>query len=114
MIIPEITNLDFFRATDREQCGVIIVKHHRAKVVETRNCADEDHDYAISMDDFLEVQGLIEGTGYEVVGFFHTHLPEDSDEPSLNDLEGAEIFPDFLNCVYQPTTGGMTWYGANL
>lgn len=114
MSIPEfIENLGDFRATDREQCGVIIAKNRRAKVIETRNAAtDPVMDYAVTMDDFNGVLGLIEGTGYEVVGFFHTHLPEDTDEPSNNDLEGAEIFPDFLNCVYHPASGGTTWYGG--
>lgn len=113
MLPNVITNLGDFRATDREQCGVIIAKNGSAKVVEVKNAApDPTLDYIITMDDFNGVLGLIEGTGYEVVGFFHTHLPHDTDEPSDNDIEGSQIFPDFLNCVYHPASGGLTWYGG--
>lgn len=114
MSIPRlIENLGDFRATDREQCGVLIVKNHVAKIIECRNvAADPVMDYAITMDEYTEVLGLIDGTGYEVLGFFHTHLPHDSDDPSENDLDGAQIFPDYLNLVYKPDTGDMTWYGG--
>lgn len=112
-MIPRILNLGEFRATDREQCGIIIAKGHNAHVIETQNVArDPKHEYIVTMDDYNAVTGLIEGTEYRIVGFFHTHLPDDNEEPSQNDLDGARIFPNYMNCVYHPASGEYTWYGG--
>ena len=115
--LPTIVNLGSFRATDREQCGVIVIKRRwereKARVIETPNSApDPVNNYAITVDDYNEVLELIEGTEYEVIGFFHTHLEGCTAEPSENDLKGASLYPDYLNCVYKPATGEMTWYGG--
>ncbi len=118
MLIPEvIENLDEFRATDREECGVLIAKGERyksAKIIRCQNVAVSDGDYAVSMDDYLRVQGMVEGTKYRAIGFFHTHLAKHHPSPSKMDVEGASIFPEFINCVYHPASGKTAWYGTNL
>lgn len=102
--------LENFRATDREQCGIIIRDSEKMWVVEVENVADNDDDYAITVIDFHNVYSTLE-EGEEIVGFFHTHLPHHSVEPTSADYEGASLFPGLTNLVYKPDTNECVWYG---
>lgn len=113
MFIPRVA-LARFRSVVCEQCGIVIGKGDEiVRVVKVRNFAAEiaADKYAISMDDFLRVQNEL-SDGEFVVGFLHTHLPEDTPYPSDADFEGCEIFPHFLNFVYHPASGITTMYGS--
>lgn len=112
MEIPQ-SELAQFQATDREQCGVMLESEDGTiRVVEIPNRADDNVEgYAIQVSDVLEVLKDL-AAGEVILGFLHTHLPHHPPTPSDDDFEGAEICPEFLNCVYQPSSGSLIWYGA--
>lgn len=109
MEIPQ--GLSKFRATDREECGVIIEASDRTYIVKVPNHATRDDDYAIVLSDVQNVQAVL-AEDEQVIGFFHTHLPQHSVEPSDADLDGAEVFPGVNNLIYKPDTGETSWYGV--
>lgn len=82
-----------------------------SRVVKIENVAVSDSDYAILMKDFQEVQDGLE-PGETITGFFHTHLPQHSCEPSDRDFDGAVLFPEFTNLIYKPDTKEHVWYGV--
>lgn len=101
-----------FRATNREECGLIIEAPGRGSwVVKVPNHAERDDDYAILVDDCKNVSDVL-ADDETIVGFFHTHLPHHSIEPSDADLDGAELFPGLNNLIYKPDTGEHQWYGV--
>lgn len=110
-------NLADFRATDREQCGIIVgVVRGRVRVatriVEVPNVAENPQDdYAILASDLRNVEKSL-NKGEAIVGFFHTHCDWHDIRPSANDYAGAALFPDFLNLIYKPSTGEKVWYRA--
>lgn len=109
-VIPE-KDLATFRATDREQCGVIVVSGKQiSRVVHVRNVAEGNDDYAILMVDLLEVEASLTDAE-RVLGFLHTHLSRHDPSPSDRDFEGSTLFPTYTNCVYHPSTGSLSWYG---
>jgi proteasome lid subunit RPN8/RPN11 len=63
------------------------------------------------MSDFRRVEKSL-APDEVIVGFFHTHLPHHTANPSKNDYEGAKVFPEFLNLIYKPDTGEIAWYRA--
>lgn len=109
MDIPE--GLSKFRATDREECGLIIQAADRSYVVRIPNRATGDSDYVITMQDVNKVAEVL-ADDEMIVGFFHTHLPHHKCEPSDADLDGAELFPGINNLIYKPDTGETRWYGV--
>lgn len=112
-------NLADFRATDREECGILVGRRRGRERIATRIvkvpnlAADPSEDYAISMDDLRRVEKSL-APGEVIVGFFHTHLAHHPAEPSDNDKAGARIFPQFLNLIYKPSTGELVWYRATI
>jgi proteasome lid subunit RPN8/RPN11 len=116
----EADNLDLsaFPVTDAEECGIVIGRMRDGKriphrIVKVRNyAADPTEDYAVAM---LDLQKTIRGLDDDehVIGFFHTHLSDHLSSPSKNDFAGAKIFPNFINLVYKPSTGEMTWYSSS-
>ena len=108
--IPE-KDLTTFRATNREQCGVVVAKGNQiVRVERVRNVAASNDDYAITMEDLHRVEASLTDAE-RVLGFFHTHLAHHDPGPSDRDFEGSEIFPEFTNFVYHPATGSLSWYG---
>lgn len=103
--------LEVFRATHREECGLIVKTASGSRVVQVENVAVNDNDYAILMQDVEEIQKCLE-PGETITGFFHTHLPHHSCEPSDRDFDGAALFPEFTNLIYKPDTGEYVWYGC--
>lgn len=109
-VIPE-KDLLMFRATDREQCGVIVVSGNRiVRVVQVRNVAEGNDDYAILMSDLQEVEASLTDAE-RILGFLHTHLAHHDPSPSDRDYEGSTRFPGYTNCVYHPSTETFSWYG---
>lgn len=104
--------LDKFRATDREECGIIISNEDLLYIVKVPNVAANDGDYAITLESMQEVESNLD-EGEKVAGFMHTHLPHQSCEPSTTDLNGARIFPGLRSLVYKPSTGELRWYAAD-
>lgn len=99
-----------FQSAQREQCGIVIAVGEKiTRIVEVTNYAPHDDNYAISMDDLHRVSSSLQGRE-RVVGFLHTHLPDDTEFPSDTDFQGAEIFPDYLNFVYHPASGRYSEY----
>ena len=100
-----------FRATDREECGVIVRDKERTYVLKVPNHAERDEDYVILLDDVNRIKEFLDD-GEEVVGFVHTHLSGHKLEPSDQDLSGSEIFPSMLHLIYKPATEETLWYGV--
>jgi proteasome lid subunit RPN8/RPN11 len=106
--------LELFTATDREECGIILGTIRNGmrlaeKVIKVKNHARKRDDYAIKARDLLGVLNSPDNAPYVFIGFLHTHLPDHDPRPSDRDFKGARIV-DGLNCVYQPSTGLLTWY----
>lgn len=109
-MIPE-KDLATFRATNREQCGVIVVSGNQiVRVEHVRNVAESNEDYAILMGDLRKVESSLTDAE-RILGFLHTHLAHHDPSPSDRDYEGSKIFPTYTNCVYHPSTGSLSWYG---
>jgi proteasome lid subunit RPN8/RPN11 len=105
--------LSKFVVTDREQCGILVEEiTGDIKIVEVPNSADRGSDYAILMSDFKRVIDDL-AMGESVVGFFHTHLQNHDKEPTDADFEGADLFPQYNNCIYKPDTKEIIWYGGS-
>lgn len=103
--------LEKFRATDHEECGLLIERDGETYLVKVPNRAEQPSEYAIILSDVNNVQSVL--TDDEIiVGFFHTHLPRHSINPSDADLDGAENFPGMNNLIYKPNTGELKWYGV--
>lgn len=110
-------DLSEFRATDREECGILVGvmrdgKRLATRVVKVHNYAEGPNDYGIGAPDFERVIREL-GDGEHVIGFLHTHLPHHKPMPSAMDFLGARIIPDFINLVYKPSTGEMCWYSSS-
>lgn len=105
-----ISNLSDFQVIDREQCGVLIETQKEIRVVELENYHPSPESYAIRILDVENAKrNLMFGEAF--IGFFHTHLKHHDPQPSDEDFDGAHKFPDMQNCVYQPATGSLIWYG---
>lgn len=102
--------LQKFQAADREQCGVLIETSKGIRIVEVFNAHGCPESYAIRLADYNTVESCLP-KGEKIHGFFHTHLAHHNAKPSDDDLNGAALNPKLANCVYQPSTGIVTWYG---
>jgi proteasome lid subunit RPN8/RPN11 len=109
MDIPK--GLRKFRATDREECGLIIEGKDRTYVVKVPNRSERDDSYVIIRSDISRVEAVL-SDDERIVGYFHTHLPNHPCEPSNADLESAEKFPGINHLIYKPTTKETQWYGV--
>ena len=107
------SGLGKFQVTDREECGLIIHTGNDALyVVRVPNRAENPDDYQIIKSDFDKVQNVL-SPDESIVGIMHTHLAEHDCEPSDTDFEGAELHPEWMHLIYQPSTGKSQWYGAD-
>jgi proteasome lid subunit RPN8/RPN11 len=105
MEIPS-RELAIFRATDREQCGVVVKKEDgELRVVEVPNVSQNPEDFAIRQSD---VDAISLAAGEVIFGLLHTHLPHHSPYPSDLDFHGAHS--QLWNYVYHPVTGSLVWH----
>lgn len=102
--------LSKFQTTDREQCGILIETPKGIRIVEVPNADRRPESYAIRISDMEAVRNSLPRSEI-VIGFFHTHLSHHDPRPSDRDFGGAKRFPTMYNCVYQPASGSLIWYG---
>lgn len=110
--------LEKFQVTDREECGVIIERHDEGEpklcyVVKVPNRSENPSDYVIMSSDVGNVQNVL-SESERIVGFMHTHLEHHKCEPSDTDIDGAALFPEMENLIYQPSTKKFCWYGPEV
>lgn len=109
--------LDKFLVSDREECGLIIRRMDEDGVmfyvVKIPNHAEQDGDYEIHLHDVERVESVLTDDE-SVYGFMHTHLAHHDCEPSDHDFEGAALFPEMENLIYQPSTKKFVWYGPEV
>lgn len=102
-----------FRLTAQEECGVVVTNHEdrMTYILRVPNRATNPDDYVIFSADVAAVEAVL-SEGEEITGFMHTHLPQHRCEPSKSDFEGAALFPEMVNLIYQPSTEDICWYNA--
>lgn len=105
------SELSKFQATDREQCGILIETKTGIRIAQIKNSDMSPESYAIKMSDLKKLKNKLP-VGEFFIGFFHTHLPQHDPRPSDRDFDGATLFPDAINAVYQPSSGSLVWYGG--
>jgi proteasome lid subunit RPN8/RPN11 len=106
-----------FQVTDREECGLVVKREAEDEtmfyVVRIPNHAAAADRYEIWQEDVDRVKAVL-SEDESVYGFMHTHLPNHDCEPSDHDFEGAGLFPEMENLIYQPYTGHFVWYGPEV
>ena len=109
--------LEKFQVTDREECGLVICRTDELAdflyVLKIPNRAIRPEDYAIFAEDVERVRSVL-SDDESIIGFMHTHLAHHDCEPSDRDFEGAALFPEMENLIYQPSTGKWVWYGPEV
>ncbi|MFE9742942.1 Mov34/MPN/PAD-1 family protein [Streptomyces sp. NPDC006477] len=108
----ELRGLSRFRGTSHEECGLIVHRRGKLRVVKVKNSAkNRRENYRITRLIIAIAKAKL-GPGEQIVGFLHTHLPHHPAYPSSHDLLGAAGNPKALHVVYKPSTGEITWYEA--
>jgi hypothetical protein len=103
--------LEKFQVTDHEECGLIVTNDEgMLYVVKTENHASDRHTYEIWITDLQKVEEVL-SPDERIVGFLHTHLSDDTCEPSDVDLDDAAASPNYEHMVYHPASGEFCWYG---
>lgn len=103
--------LEKFRATDREECGVVVENDGLLYVLRVPNRAEHNEDYVILKSDVDKVKAVL-APDEKIIGFFHTHLPHHPCDPSDRDFDGAQLNPEMQNVIYKPDTDEICWYGG--
>lgn len=108
--MAELHGLSSFGGASFEQCGLIIEKDGKRRVVKVQNSAENrQENYEITKLSIAIVTAKLR-TGEKIVGILHTHLSHHSAEPSPEDWQGASENPGVLHAVYKPSTGELVWY----
>ena len=109
--------LEKFQVTTHEECGLIVRRIEEPLdfiyILKIPNRAHHPSDYAIFAEDVERVREVL-SDGESIIGFMHTHLAHHECEPSDRDFEGAALFPEMENLIYQPSTGKWVWYGPEV
>ena len=91
----------------REGCGVIAIVKGEKKWFPCKNVAEEDNDFIISSEDYLEIVKR-----YDIFAIVHSH-PDASNEPSETDINYCNAmgipywiysFPDMELNIVEPKT----------
>ena len=96
---------------DVEQCAVLVSEDggRTFDLVEVRNIhTDPTQFFAISK---REVEGwLADHPTFQLIGFLHTHLPDDPEVPSDADMEWMQHHPTMWGAVLHTGTRVLTWF----
>lgn len=102
---------DTFTRTDIEQCGILVSDDggQTFTVVEMPNRHPDPANYfQVHWNDYD--RWATKHPGHTVIGFFHTHLPHESDAPSGMDIDQMARYPDLWGVVLHVGTRTVTWF----
>ena len=92
----------------KERCGLIYYDaNHKHCLAELENRhEDPENHFRLMTDDVMDF--LFHNPKAEIVGIYHTHILEGTEEPSKKDLETLPV--TLFGIIYHPLSKTITWY----